>query len=78
MAVNTGPMHTTTTDAAAHSRATLIRAVTIIFLVVAWLAVLARSYVRAVLIRNYGWDDAVMLLAVVCHLLIAEISDVPY
>ena len=70
-------MHTTTTDAAAPSRATLIRAITIIFLVVAWLAVLARSYVRAVLIRNYGWDDAVMLLAVVCHLVIVESSDVP-
>ena len=70
-------MHTTTADAAANSRATLIRAITIIFLVVAWLAVLARSYVRAVLIRNYGWDDAVMLLAVVCHLVIVESSDVP-
>jgi hypothetical protein len=71
-------MHTTTADAAANSRATLIRAITIIFLVVAWLAVLARSYVRAVLIRNYGWDDAVMLLAVVCHHVIVESSDVPY
>ena len=70
-------MHTTTADAAANSRATLIRAITIVFLVVAWLAVLARSYVRAVLIRNYGWDDAVMLLAVVCHLVIVESSDVP-
>ena len=70
-------MHTTTADAAANSRATLIRAITIIFLVVAWLAVLARSYVRAVLIRNYGWDDAVMLLAVVCHLVVVESSDVP-
>jgi hypothetical protein len=45
---------------------------------VAWLAVLARSYVRAVLMRNYGWDDAVMLLAVVCHLVIAGSLRVSY
>lgn len=56
----------TTSEAAAHSRATLITGVTIAFLTTAWLAVLARTYVRAVMIRNYGWDDAVMLLAVVC------------
>ena len=71
-------MHTTSDDAAADSRATLIRAITIVFLVVAWLAVLARSYVRAVLIRNYGWDDAVMLLAVVCQFVIVESLGVLY
>jgi hypothetical protein len=49
---------------AAHARATEITAVTITFLVTAWMAVLARTWVRAVMIRNYGWDDAVMLLAV--------------
>jgi hypothetical protein len=70
-------MRTTSDDAAANSRATLITAITVIFLVVAWLAVLARSYVRAILIRNYGWDDAVMLLAVVRYLVIAENLDVP-
>jgi hypothetical protein len=51
---------------AAHARATEITAVTITFLITAWMAVLARTWVRAVMIRNYGWDDAVMLLAVVC------------
>jgi hypothetical protein len=61
-------MDTTSNVAAAHSRATLITAVTIVFLTTAWLAVLARTWVRAVMIRNYGWDDAVMLLAVVSHL----------
>lgn len=71
-------MHTSPDDAAANSRATLITAITSIFLVVAWLAVLARSYVRAFLIRNYGWDDAVMLLAVVCHLVVTESLDIPY
>jgi hypothetical protein len=54
------------TIAGAHSRETLITAVTITFLVTAWLAVLARTWVRAIMIRNYGWDDAVMLLALVC------------
>lgn len=71
-------MHTTSDDAAANSRATLITSITIIFLVAAWSAVLARSYVRAILIRNYGWDDAVMLLAVVCHLVVTESLDIPY
>jgi hypothetical protein len=51
----------------AHARATEITAVTITFLITAWMAVLARTWVRAVMIRNYGWDDAVMLLAVVCY-----------
>ena len=51
---------------AAHARGTEITAVTITFLITAWIAVLARTWVRAVMIRNYGWDDAVMLLAVVC------------
>jgi hypothetical protein len=54
--------------AAAHSRATLITAVTIVFLTTAWLAVLARTWVRVIMIRNYGWDDAVMLLALVSSL----------
>jgi hypothetical protein len=55
-----------TSPAAAHSRATLITVVTIVFLTIAWLAVLARTWVRAVMIRNYGWDDAIMFLALVC------------
>ena len=71
-------MHASSDDAAANSRATLITAITAVFLTVAWLSVLARSYVRAMLIRNYGWDDAVMLLAVVCQHVIVESSDVPY
>jgi hypothetical protein len=53
---------------AVHARATEITAVTITFLTTAWMAVLARTWVRAVMIRNYGWDDAVMLMAVVCYI----------
>jgi hypothetical protein len=52
---------------AVHARATEITGVTITFLITAWMAVLARTWVRAVMIRNYGWDDAVMLMAVVCN-----------
>lgn len=68
----------TTSDGAAHTRATLISAVSIAFLATAWLAVLARTYVRAVMIRNYGWDDAVMLLAVVCTTLLVRQSSQSY
>jgi len=68
-------MSTTTNAAAAHSRATLLTAVTIVFLTTAWLAVLARTWVRAVMIRNYGWDDAVMLLALVCQLVVVKSLD---
>jgi hypothetical protein len=71
-------MYTSSDDAAANSRATLITAITAVFLTVAWLSVLARSYVRAMLIRNYGWDDAVMLLAVVCRLIMTKSSDISY
>jgi hypothetical protein len=63
--------------AAAHSRATLITVVTIVFLSIAWLAVLARTWVRAVMIRNYGWDDAVMLLAMVRSHFVRDSYDLP-
>jgi hypothetical protein len=66
-----------TSPAAAHSRATLITVVTIVFLTIAWLAVLARTWVRAVMIRNYGWDDAIMLLAVVCVHFICDSYESP-
>ncbi|KAM0690996.1 hypothetical protein Q7P36_009766 [Cladosporium allicinum] len=59
---------------AAHARATEITAVTITFLITAWMAVLARTWVRAVMIRNYGWDDAVMLLAVLTYTLYASFN----
>jgi hypothetical protein len=72
-------MHTTSDDAAADSRAALIKSITMVFLVFTWLSVLARTWVRAMVIRNYGWDDAVMLLAMVCHLFFVAASlDVRY
>lgn len=70
--VHTKKMTTTSDPVAAHSRATLVTAVTITFLTTAWLAVLARTWVRAVMIRNYGWDDAMILLAVVRTLVVVK------
>jgi len=39
------------------------KAVTIAFLVAAWVFVLLRIWVRTCMIRNFGWDDATMVLA---------------
>lgn len=37
----------------------------IAFLVMTWTAVLLRVYVRAWMIRSFGWDDALMVLTLV-------------
>lgn len=50
---------------AAHGRQQYINGVTIAFLIISWIAVSMRMYVRGFLIHNFGWDDAVMLLAAV-------------
>jgi len=50
---------------AAHGRQQYINGVTIAFLILSWTAVSLRMYVRALMIKNFGWDDAVMLLAAV-------------
>ena len=71
-------MSTQSDDAEAHYRKTMMTAITIVFLTLAWLSVLARTWVRAFMVRNFGWEDAVMLLAVVCHLVIAERLGVSY
>jgi len=52
---------------AVKGRSDLIAGVTIAFLSIAWIAVSMRTYVRLFMIKNYGWDDAVMLLAAVSH-----------
>lgn len=39
------------------------KAVTIAFLVATWVLVSLRIWVRAYMIRNFGWDDATMVLA---------------
>lgn len=59
-------METPAEMAAARSVATLIEAVTIAFLIIAFMAVLVRTWVRAVMTWNYGLDDVVMTLAMVC------------
>lgn len=61
----TGSMHD---PEAAEYRGTMMTTVIIVFLVMTWVTVLARTWVRAVMIRSFGWDDAVTLLAAVCSL----------
>ena len=46
-------------------RRTYLTAVVIVFLSLVWISVSARTWVRSMVSRNYGWDDAVMLLAAV-------------
>jgi hypothetical protein len=62
-------------DTMTHSSADLAMAaeqqqrITIAFLVVSWIFILLRIWTRTCIIRSFGWDDAVMLLAGVgfCH-----------
>jgi hypothetical protein len=42
---------------------------------VAWFAVGLRIFTRAYLIRSFGWDDATMIIALVC--LYSNINDRP-
>ena len=44
--------------------------VTGLFLALAWISVLLRVYVRAYMIRFFGWDDWLMLLSLVGFALI--------
>ncbi|OQN97654.1 hypothetical protein B0A48_16518 [Cryoendolithus antarcticus] len=46
-------------------RGNQIFVVAVAFLAVAWLGVSLRTWVRAVMVKSYGWDDAVLLLAAV-------------
>ena len=49
----------------AQDRRTYLTAVVIVFLSLVWISISARTWVRSMVSRNYGWDDAVMLLAAV-------------
>lgn len=51
--------------AEADDRRTLMTSVTVVFLVISWLSVFSRTYVRGFIIHSFGWDDAIMLLAAV-------------
>ena len=42
-----------------------------LFLTVSWITVVLRIWVRAGLLRNFGWDDATMLLTTVRYALTA-------
>lgn len=47
------------------SKAPAELAVCIVFLVLTYLAVGARCYVRACIIKSFGWDDGLMVVALV-------------
>lgn len=51
---------------AAHERRAMMLTIIIIFLVLTWIIVLLRTWVRGFIIRSFGWDDAITLLATVC------------
>lgn len=54
----------------AEDRSLEVRAVAAVFLALATVATALRCYVRLVIVKAFGWDDAIMLLALVrlcCH-----------
>ncbi|KAK6434804.1 hypothetical protein LTR95_009006 [Oleoguttula sp. CCFEE 5521] len=52
-------------DKTSVNRGNQIFVVAVAFLAVAWLGVSLRTWVRAVMVKSYGWDDTVLLLAAV-------------
>ncbi|OJJ08371.1 hypothetical protein ASPVEDRAFT_143970 [Aspergillus versicolor CBS 583.65] len=50
-------------------RATAVTAVASVFMSIACVAVLLRIYVRGFLIKAFGWDDATMVIAMICYLM---------
>lgn len=41
--------------------------VSIVFLIITWLVVFARAYVRGYMLRAIGWDDWTLIPAQVCY-----------
>ena len=48
------------------SRSQMLLLSSSICLVFAWISVSLRVWVRAVMIKSFGWDDSLMVLALVC------------
>ncbi|KAM0713434.1 hypothetical protein Q7P37_010396 [Cladosporium fusiforme] len=51
----------------AQERRIMMTAVVVVFLVISWIAVALRTWVRGFMIRSFGWDDALMLLAAMTY-----------
>ena len=49
----------------AEDRSLEVRAVAAVFLALATVATALRCYVRLAIVKAFGWDDAIMLLALV-------------
>ena len=50
----------------AESRTRIVEIAAIVLLVMTWLALALRFFVRTIMIMNVGWDDAMMLATNVC------------
>jgi hypothetical protein len=50
--------------AAVGPRTTVMLIVAVVFLIICWTSFALRVYVRAILIRSFGWDDWSMLLTI--------------
>ena len=50
--------------AAVGPRTTVMLIVAVVFLILSWISFALRVYVRAILLRSFGWDDWTMLLTI--------------
>lgn len=48
--------------------------VAVFFLIISWIAVTFRVYVRAFMLKSFGWDDWTMALTLVCCALYLQIQ----
>lgn len=50
--------------AAIGPRTVVMLIVAVVFLILTWISFALRVYVRAILLRSFGWDDWIMLLTI--------------
>ena len=59
-------------------RSKTIFVVTVIFLCLSFVAVCLRCFVRIKVVKAFGWDDALMVFAMVCTIRSDRMSTVAY
>lgn len=52
-----------------HLRKTAVQTVAAVFLPIATITVMLRIYVRGWIVKAFGWDDGMMVIALVCSIL---------
>jgi hypothetical protein len=52
-----------------HHRKTAVQTVAAVFLPIATITVMLRIYVRGWIVKAFGWDDGMMVVALVCGIL---------